>query len=1177
LIDTGPRRINHPLGANRPRRYEEVAEVAPPTLQIRPWKATYRHEDGDLIGLFYVPALECAASYDRMTGYFTADALALAGRGIEHLIANNGKMRLIVGCTLDEDEARAIEQGYEFREIVEASLLKVTLTPPNLQAEGGLAALAWLVAQGRLDVKIAVPVDSKGLPFQSFGLYHEKVGIITDRENNRLSFSGSINETRGGWLNNRESFHVHCSWEGGREAEHVAQDVEAFDRLWNKEFKTVRVYDFSDALREKILAFLPKDNRFTFPNPQKIDPPSIQEPKPFALKVEPSNPNPQLNFDDPPRVGADKDSATPGSEVESDPTVEPILPYRLMPNEVRQVVWGYVANAARLENGARVGEATSAVKPWPHQLRTFARLYEKWPCRLLIADEVGLGKTISAGLLMRQAWLSGRARRILLMVPASVMVQWQNELYEKFNLNVPIYDGQSLHWRKTHGQAEPVEAKVGRDDWHKEPFVLCSSHLMRRKERAAEIVRAEDWDLVILDEAHHARRKSPGSPQEGGPNRLLSLMQQLKDKTKSLVLLSATPMQVHPVEVWDLLRLLGLPPRWEANKDDFARYFRVASGNPGQADFEFLAEMFQSAEATFGPVDEQQLGRVLPTTTSLIRQKVLKALRDRSAIRLKRLDTAARNVALETLRRYSPIRHLMSRHTRSLLRQYHKAGLIDAPIATRDVRDVPVRMNDAEGELYRAVEDYISTTYNNAAQGEKSAVGFVMTIYRRRLASTFHALYRTLVKRLSNEGLSIDEEDVSQDELRDEVMDHEDGSEIARRGLIAEERESINSLLKRIAKLGSDTKLTQLKTEIQDAFQSGYSSAIVFTQYTDSMDRVKEFLSNELVGISIATYSGSGGTICDAGGFWNSCTKERIKQKLKDGSIRLLICTDAAAEGLNFQTCGVLINLDLPWNPMKVEQRIGRIDRIGQRHETIRVVNLAYEDTVESDVYFALGRRINLFQGIVGRLQPILSRLPYEFERVALESVEHREAARERLLSDVDQMIDAAEEADFDMDEVGGDALELPDLPAPALTLGDLDDILNRSDLRPADVEWAQLDRGSYSIRLPGMTQSVRGTTRAEVFDVHYESHEFMSPGGEFFQQIVARSNVSAQADRIKGNFWFISSDKSDDGFQAVVLTLNGVKVISSVDDLVNALNDLAMPGELGLSLTSKSTASCFG
>ncbi len=96
------------------------------------------------------------------------------------------------------------------------------------------------------------------------------------------------------------------------------------------------------------------------------------------------------------------------------------------------------------DGGARVGEATAAVIPWPHQVRAFERLYFRWPPRLLIADEVGLGKTIQAGLLLRQAWLAGRARRILILAPKAVLRQWQIELREKFNLNWPIYDGRQL-------------------------------------------------------------------------------------------------------------------------------------------------------------------------------------------------------------------------------------------------------------------------------------------------------------------------------------------------------------------------------------------------------------------------------------------------------------------------------------------------------------------------------------------------------------------------------------------------------------------------------------------------------------------------------------------------------------------------------------------------------------
>src|SRR5690606_23058395 len=117
-------------------------------------------------------------------------------------------------------------------------------------------------------------------------------------------------------------------------------------------------------------------------------------------------------------------------------------------------------------------------------------------------------------------------------------------------------------WKQTHGWQGPSERKVERDTWHQESFVIASSHLMRRRDRAKDLLQAADWDLLVADEAHHARRKSPGTAQEGGPNNLLRLLQELRPKCRSLLLLTATPMQVHPVELWDLLKLLGLPKRW---------------------------------------------------------------------------------------------------------------------------------------------------------------------------------------------------------------------------------------------------------------------------------------------------------------------------------------------------------------------------------------------------------------------------------------------------------------------------------------------------------------------------------------------------------------------------------------------------------------------------------------
>jgi SNF2 family DNA or RNA helicase len=1101
-----------------------------PLLPAHTWDTSYRHEDGDLVRLFYVPALSCAVQYDRMTGYFSADALVLAARGIERLVANGGKMRLIVGCTLEADEVLAIGEGYDLRDQVEKKLAATPITPPDPAAKHGLESLACMVANGSLDVKVAVPIDPEGKPVTVQGIYHEKVGIIADREGNRLSFSGSINETAGGWVNNRESFHVHLSWEGGRDTQHVQDEVESFKRLWDGHAQSVKVIDFPAALKSKLLEFLPTDDRFVTP------PRAPKRKKPDAT---------------PPPVTS---------------------PHFLLPDEVRRVVWTYIRNAARAWNGLTVGEVTSTVTPWPHQVRTYQKLIETWPCQMLIADEVGLGKTITAGLFIRQAWLSGRAKRILILMPRSLLTQWQAELYEKFNLNVPIYDGQKLVWKRTHGWQGPAERKVKRHEWHKEPFVLASSQLMRRGDRSADLLQAEDWDLLVLDEAHHARRKSPGTPQEGGPNQLLCLMHQLRPKSRSLLLLSATPMQVHPVELWDLLRLLGLTGRWEASRDDFIRYFAQAVGNPGQGTMEYLAGMFRETEASFGEVSEPEISRLLPSLGGIGCRKVLRALRDKSGIPLKRLDVPQRKAALKLLRRFSPVRYRMVRHTRNLLREYHRRGLIDTPIATRDVRDVAFDMTGAEKAMYDALGDYIDQTYNNASPEKRSAVGFVLTIYQRRLASSFYALQQTLSKRLANMG-GITEEDLSQDETSDEVMDAEEAEALARESLADEERTTVRDLLKKIAKIGNNTKARTLKSELDIAFADGYDSAIIFTQYADTMDFLKEHLAAEFPDEMIACYSGAGGKVRDRAGFWTECSKEQIKQRLKARAIKFLVCTDAAAEGLNFQFCGLLVNYDLPWNPMKVEQRIGRIDRIGQRFPKIRVINLAYLDTVEADVYFALGKRINLFEGMVGRLQPILSRLPKQFEEVALEKKENREAARHRLMAEVETTARATDQTTLDIDEVAADSLELPFVPAPALTLTDLDQALNRPNILPPGTEWRRLDAGSYALRVPGMEHEIRVTTQAEVFDDHFESHEFLSPGGSLFERIVSECLTDGETAKpaVDGRIWLVVDGRTN-SYRILARRRGEISQCNSLADLLEAVSDgsSAAPFDMSLMISTE-------
>lgn len=319
-------------------------------------------------------------------------------------------------------------------------------------------------------------------------------------------------------------------------------------------------------------------------------------------------------------------------------------------------------------------------------MRAFQRLYAQWPPRLLIADEVGLGKTIQAGLLLRQAWLAGRARRILVLAPKAVLRQWQVELREKFNLNWPIYDGQRLCWYPSPGLQGDPQRPVGPKDWHREPCVLASSHLMRRRERAAELLSgAEPWDLVVLDEAHNARRASGGLGTDQRPNQLLRLMQALRERTQGLVLLTATPMQVSPLEVWDLMALLGLPDAWRPQA--FLDFFETAAApNPSHDQLRRMAGLFGACERTYGALAEDEALRRLPDMSRLKVRKVLRALRDTASIPLKQLETAERQAAIRLMKLHTPLRALISRHTRELLRRYHQAGKLKALIRTLEGR-----------------------------------------------------------------------------------------------------------------------------------------------------------------------------------------------------------------------------------------------------------------------------------------------------------------------------------------------------------------------------------------------------------------------------------------------------------------------------------------------------------
>ena len=358
------------------------------------------------------------------------------------------------------------------------------------------------------------------------------------------------------------------------------------------------------------------------------------------------------------------------------------------------------------------------------------------------------------------------------------------------------------------------------------------------------------------------------------------------------------------------------------------------------------------------------------------------------------------------------------------------------------------------------------------------------------------------------------EEDILDDETADEVMDTEEAERLEHEALLLEEQGDIHALLRAVQYLPTDTKARVLHEVLRDLRAQGYTQVMIFTQYTDTMD----FLRDELVkafGLAIMCFSGRGGEIPTPDGGWRVISRDATKQLFRAGRGDILLCTDAAAEGLNFQFCGALVNYDMPWNPMRVEQRIGRIDRLGQQHAQIRIVNLHYRDTVETDIYMALRTRIHLFQTFVGRLQPILARLPRAIAEVALGPLETRTQARDSFVTEMTSEVHRAEASGFDLDEVTEAELDAPLRPQPLFNLEDLQRLLTRSTLLPPGIEVTPSGPKDFAFTMPGMSRPIRVTTDPAFFDEHPESTELWSPGSPVFPEpdIVASPEEASTVD----------------------------------------------------------------
>lgn len=533
--------------------------------------------------------------------------------------------------------------------------------------------------------------------------------------------------------------------------------------------------------------------------------------------------------------------------------------------------------------------ATSDVQPLPHQIRAvYGELLPRTPLRFLLADDPGAGKTIMAGLYIKELLLRDDVKQCLIVAPGGLVEQWQDELFFKFGLRFDILTNQL------------IDSNVNLNVFEANPLLIARMDQLSRNEDLRAQLAETEWDLIIVDEAHRMGAHYFGGKLE--KTKRFQLGELLGSVTRHLLLMTATPHS--------------------GKEEDFQLFLTL--------------------------LDRDRFEGKNKNTT----------------------DTSG----------------IMRRMVKEDLLTFEGKKLFPERIA----ETVPYELTDLEYQLYEQVTDYVRNGMNRAQKlldgKRRNTVGFALTVLQRRLASSPEAIYKSLVRR--SERLERTKTEIQNGTYRDQVpgidLDEIDDDEFSAEEIEQVEEELLDAataaqtveeltaelldlaqlieVAKKVRDSGTDKKWTELSTILQDHAlttdaQGWPRKFIIFTEHRDTLDYLQARISS-LIGKPDAVRAIHGGV--------RRAERRLITEEFtKNRDCQILIATDAAGEGLNLQAAHLMVNYDLPWNPNRIEQRFGRIHRIGQE-EVCRLWNLVASNTREGEVFTRLLEKLDQMRQTYG-------------------------------------------------------------------------------------------------------------------------------------------------------------------------------------------------------------------
>ncbi|EXH16771.1 phospholipase D-like domain-containing anti-phage protein [Acinetobacter sp. 1245593] len=613
------------------------------------------------------------------------------------------------------------------------------------------------------------------------------------------------------------------------------------------------------------------------------------------------------------------------------------------------------------------------LQPWQRSFVTMflehREIYGK--ARLLLADEVGVGKTLSmATSALVSALLDDGP--VLILAPSTLTIQWQIEMMDKLGVPAAVWSSQKKVWLSVEGQI--LSPRGDASSIKKCPYriaIVSTGLIMHQREKAdfvkeAGMLLKNRFGTVILDEAHKARVRGGLGDQAIEPNNLMAFMQQIGRRTRHLILGTATPIQTNVRELWDLIGILNSGAEFVLG-DALSPWHDHEKAIPlitGKAQITSEAEVWHWLSNPLPPGKEHHIVQQIRDYLSIDNKSF------GCSHRFEDLDYMIQSLWLsecmsaDFFKENNPIlRHTVLRKRKQLEDDglLERVGVYTHPIA-RNLAQYQARFvglgiptNTPFQVAYEKAEEF-----SKLLQSRTRSAGFMKSLMLQRICSSFASGLKTAQKMLKHT-VSDEDEDLIADV--EHVLSEMTPAEVAC-------LKAIETQLSRPEAV--DSKLNTVKWFLTDFRTDGKTwmehGCIIFSQYYDTAEWIAKELAKSFKGEVVAVYAGVGKSGLFKGEQFNNVEREVIKSAVKTREIRLVVATDAACEGLNLQTLGTLINIDLPWNPSRLEQRLGRIKRFGQTRKFVDMLNLVYSETQDEKVYNVLSERLRDTYDIFGSL-----------------------------------------------------------------------------------------------------------------------------------------------------------------------------------------------------------------